>query len=47
MPKKLYDENNTLFALDIGTRSVIGLVVEAQDRGFKLLAQSMVVPSSN
>ncbi|AEG60876.1 cell division protein FtsA [Desulforamulus ruminis] len=42
MPKKVYDENNTLFALDIGTRSVIGLVVEAQDRGFKLLAQCMV-----
>lgn len=42
MPKKVYDENNTLFALDIGTRSVIGLVVAEEDGVFKVLAQSMV-----
>ncbi|SHK58349.1 cell division protein FtsA [Desulforamulus aeronauticus] len=39
---KLFDENNTIFALDIGTRTVIGVVATFSEGNIKLLAQSMV-----
>lgn len=42
MPKPVYDQNNIIFALDIGTRTVIGLVVAVKNGTFKILAQSMV-----
>lgn len=42
MPKPVYDQNNIVFALDIGTRTVIGLVVAVKNGTFKILAQSMV-----
>lgn len=42
MPKIVYDENNTIFSLDIGTRTVIGILVNIQENGIKILAQSMV-----
>ncbi len=38
----LFDENNTIFALDIGTRTVIGVVATFSEGNIKLLAQSMV-----
>ncbi|ABO49899.1 FtsA related protein, predicted ATPase of the HSP70 family [Desulforamulus reducens MI-1] len=42
MSKITFDENNTLFALDIGTRTVIGLVVSVNEGNIKILAQTMV-----
>nr|WP_315989625.1 cell division protein FtsA [Desulforamulus aquiferis] len=42
MPKIKYDEENTIFALDIGTRTVIGLVGLVQEGSIKVLHQAMV-----
>lgn len=42
MPKTNYDQNNTIFALDIGTRTVIGLVVAVNNGSIKVLHQAMV-----
>lgn len=42
MAKTNYEQDNTIFALDIGTRSVIGLVVSVQDGSIKVLNQAMV-----
>ncbi|CCO07416.1 cell division FtsA domain-containing protein [Desulforamulus hydrothermalis] len=42
MAKITFDENNAVFALDIGTRTVIGLVVEPKGGQMKILAQAMV-----
>lgn len=42
MAKVIFDENNTIFALDIGTRTVIGVVATFVDGNIKVLAQSMV-----
>lgn len=42
MPKIVYDESNTIFSLDIGTRTVIGILVNIQEKGLKILAQCMV-----
>lgn len=42
MAKITFDENNALFALDIGTRTVIGIVVYMAEGHMKVLAQAMV-----
>lgn len=42
MAKITFDENNALFALDIGTRTVIGIVVSMAEGHMKVLAQAMV-----
>ena len=42
MAKLIFDENSTIFALDIGTRTVIGVVATFVDGHIKVLAQSMV-----
>lgn len=42
MAKMTFDENNCLFALDIGTRTVIGIVASVTGGHIKVLAQAMV-----
>lgn len=42
MSKIMHEENNTIFALDIGTRSVIGMVATFQEGHVKILGQHMV-----
>ncbi|SHE72230.1 cell division protein FtsA [Desulforamulus putei] len=42
MAKITFDENNAVFALDIGTRTVIGTVVSTAGGHMKVLAQAMV-----
>ncbi|MEW6697359.1 MAG: cell division protein FtsA [Bacillota bacterium] len=42
MAKIIFNENNALFALDIGTRTVIGIVASVNGGNMKVLAQAMV-----
>ncbi|MFZ5634787.1 MAG: cell division protein FtsA [Bacillota bacterium] len=41
LARRQFNGENTIFALDIGTRTVIGIVVGVEGARFKILAQSM------
>lgn len=42
MIKEVFNESNSIFALDIGTRSVIGIVCRLEGKQIKVIAQDLV-----